>query len=820
MTTPIRTLLAGALGLAGTSFLQAQDATPLGESWAYASDAKGAEAGFTGRIVQARKNAGLTATIARGNAHLLGTLIDPATEMAYETLVVDTSNPIANDADWTGNTPVAADGSFALEGVINFSTDNAGFVLDDGNFSGIDGGPEDTQFPGLPGADDDTLTIYENGQNFSIEILTFLELPAGEIILGVHHDDAVELAIHPNDARDLFRQRLAGFDSNSGKAERTAMVDVPAAGLYSVRILLAQWNGDATLEFYSADPADETALTLINSPDAGAIKAWQSLTTATRPYVTSVSPGVNETGVAKDAAIQVTMANAADATPVMKVNGETVTAEKATDGDSTTFTYTPDQPFDSGQTVNVELTYGEATSTWSFVTVSGRKALLITGGGQLNSADGWVAARLASNFGFDVEVKGDGAVTIEDAEGAALIYNSSTVNSGMVAPNDFEELAIPIVNVEGGNVDDFFLADSPLSWGNGPNSGTDTVMITDEDHPINAGLATGEQVFLNTNVQYHWGIPPQDSIVIGRPPGNEEQGTIYAIEAGAEMLDDAEQVLFTHPARRVFFGVTGNDGAASYNENGVKLFDAAITWALGSDTPEGEPVITDIALGDDVNVSFTTPIPDSTHVLQRATTLQDWVNDNEATLTQDGDLFRFTAAKKGPNEQFRVSLLPPPPIFMEDFESGAEGWTTELVSGDSGWELGTPAVDGLNAAHSGTNVYGTGLDRNYGDLVNASLISPLIDLADIRRARLSFWYFVDTDEGNEGIQLRYLNEAGDSAAVHDQILSGQSGGWIEFDERVPSELIGSKIRLQFLFLTDGDAPYGAGFYLDDVTVDD
>ncbi len=816
-----RTILGSALALGCLTFVEAQDAIELGDTWAYPSEAKGATSGFTGRIVQARKNAGLSATVARGNAHLRGALIDPATEMPYENLVVDTDNPVASNGDWSGTTPVSPGGAFAIEGVINFSSDNGGFLIEDGNFSEFDGTP-DSHFPGMPGSDDDTFTLYENGQNFSLEVLTFLELPQGEIILGLHHDDAVELAVHPNDARDIFRQRIAGFDSNSGKAERTALLDVPVAGLYSVRILLAQWNGDATLEFYSADPADEVSLTLVNADDAGSIKAWQSLSTDSRPYVTAVSPDINATGVAKDTAIQVTIVHADDAEPEMKVNGEVVTVEKSVDGENTIFTHTPADPFESGQTVTVELSYGEATASWNFVTFSGRKALLITGGGQLNGADGWVAARLASKYGFDVTVKGDDNVSVDDAEGAALIFNSSTVNSGKVAPNDFELLPIPLVNVEGGNVDDFFLSDAPLSWGNGPNSGFDVVAITDEVHPMNAGLAPGEQKFSESKVQYHWAIPPEESVVIGRPPENEEQGTIFAIEAGAEMLDDVGDVLFTHPARRVFFGVTGNDGAASYTDIGVQLFDAAITWVLETPSAGGQPEIAGIDVaGTEVNVSFTTPVPESPHVLQRATNLQDWVVDSLAVLTQDGEIFQFATARDGANQgQFRVGVLPPPALFTEDFESGAEGWETEQVSGDTAWELGTPAVDGLTEAHGGTQVYGTDLDGDYGDLVNTSLLSPPIDLADVRRARLQFWYFVDTDEGAEGIQLRFLNESDGSVAVHDTILSGQSDGWVEFDEKVPSELIGSTIRLQFLFLTDGDAPYGAGFYLDDVVVDD
>ena len=462
--------------------------------------------------------------------------------------------------------------------------------------------------------------------------------------------------------------------------------------------------------------------------------------------------------------------------------------------------------------------------------MSGRKTLLITGGGQLNGADGWVAGRLASKFGLDITVASDGTITAADAQGAALIYNSSTVNSGKVAGNGIQELAIPIVDVEAGNVDDFFLADAPLGWGN--DSSIKTVEITQEDHPINAGLAPGEQTFNTKNVQYHWGTAPIESVVIGHAPGNEGQATIYAIEAGAEMLEDlGEEVVFTHPARRVFthparrvfFGVTGNDGADTCTEVGVQLFDAAITWALAEPTLGGGiPEVKEIADGDDVSVSFTTTSPDSDHVLQRATDLRNGQIDSEAMLTQDGDLFSFSTTPNNdiPNEQFRVGILGPPALFSEDFESGAEGWAVARIAGDNTWELGTPTVDAGSAARSGSNAYGTDLDGDYGDNVNATLTSPVIDLTDARRARLTFWYVVDTDEGTEGVQLQFITESGSVIGTFDTILSGQSNGWVEEDIRLSSDVVGQKIKLLFTFLTDPNEPRGAGFYLDDLEVND
>lgn len=260
----------------------------LPASWAYPSADKGADAGFMGKVVQARKNAGLTATIARGNAHLNGTLLDGGTEMPYPNLVIDSANPVAANGDWTGTTPVDVGGGFTVSGPINFSADGAGITVEDGNFSDVVGRLADAFFPGLPGGSDDSFDALDNGQNFSIELLTYLELPAGEITLGVYHDDAMELALHPNDARDLFRQQFVGFDSNSGSTDRTVTVNVAEAGLYSARILMAQWNGNAALKF-DTQSADETRTLINNTSNTSSINAWQSITTGGRPYVTSVA---------------------------------------------------------------------------------------------------------------------------------------------------------------------------------------------------------------------------------------------------------------------------------------------------------------------------------------------------------------------------------------------------------------------------------------------------------------------------------------------------------------------------------------------------
>ena len=104
--------------------------------------------------------------------------------------------------------------------------------------------------------------------------------------------------------------------------------------------------------------------------------------------------------------------------------------------------------------------------------------------------------------------------------------------------------------------------------------------------------------------------------------------------------------------------------------------------------------------------------------------------------------------------------------------------------------------------------------------MNASLRSPVIDLAGVGRPRLSFWYYHDTTEDSEGVQLKILNEAGDQAIyTHDQIFWGKTATWTPFALRLPPAARGQKVIVEFVLLTAGAENGFAGWYIDDVTID-
>ena len=201
--------------------------------------------------------------------------------------------------------------------------------------------------------------------------------------------------------------------------------------------------------------------------------------------------------------------------------------------------------------------------------------------------------------------------------------------------------------------------------------------------------------------------------------------------------------------------------------------------------------------------------------------------DSIAEVTADGDLTTFAdPAPVANNAFYQVANVPPAPIFEEDFETGAAGWTTQDL-GESGtlWELGKP-TNGPGEAHSPTRAYGTGLTKDYDDYTDVYLVSPVIDLTGQDNARLEFWSYRDCEPAVEGelydwCQVMILDEDGDWL-LDDPIWirGGEAKQWRLEKAKIPAEALGQKIRLEFNFSTDGGQDNGpqAGWFIDDVAI--
>ena len=259
--------------------------TVIPASWAYAPGSGDVtRPGFAGRVHQTRESANGSPTVLYGNAQLEGQLIDGATGLPYVNTVVTNGDPIIS-AGWPGTQPAEAGGgpgdarTFTVTNNINYSiADGFGTVMDTGNFNSVSSQP-DALFPGLPGSIDDTFVSYNNSGEFAVELVAFLELPAGLQQIGVNCNDGFQLAISPNNARDIFRQELIKNEDTRAAVDSVATVFVETNGLYSFRLMQRLYRDTtaSSLEWFSIDQATTTRV-LVNGTPAAAVKSYRVLT--------------------------------------------------------------------------------------------------------------------------------------------------------------------------------------------------------------------------------------------------------------------------------------------------------------------------------------------------------------------------------------------------------------------------------------------------------------------------------------------------------------------------------------------------------------
>ena len=92
------------------------------------------------------------------------------------------------------------------------------------------------------------------------------------------------------------------------------------------------------------------------------------------------------------------------------------------------------------------------------------------------------------------------------------------------------------------------------------------------EHPLAAGL-TGKVAISAANTGLHLGVPAATAVVAATLPADATRATIFGYESGVTMQQNQKA-----PARRVGF-FAGNALTDRLNADGIKLFEAAATWA-------------------------------------------------------------------------------------------------------------------------------------------------------------------------------------------------------------------------------------------------
>lgn len=164
----------------------------------------------------------------------------------------------------------------------------------------------------------------------------------------------------------------------------------------------------------------------------------------------------------------------------------------------------------------------------------------------------------------------------------------------------------------------------------------------------------------------------------------------------------------------------------------------------------------------------------------------------------------------------------PDPLPLQNFETGAPGWTTSNPGGTvTQWELGQEAYLLLGAA-SGTNVWATGLDSFYRPGTTNVLRSPPLNLARYASAYVHWaqYRWFDDPSGDVGLVNVVDVTAGTTTTIHTATSVDRVFAWERLSAPLPASVMGHVVHLEFLFKDDGvDQFQGSpGWLIDDVAV--
>ena len=225
------------------------------------------KAGFLWSVFQNETN--LPNSLASTELALAGQLTATGSTVPLENLV----EPSMTGPALAAGVKVGALYRFEIPGVLNLSQTD-GTAL--GAFT------PDEQMPGIPGT-----TGFTDG--IDAEVITFVELPAGVITLGVVSDDSFRLqAGYINKPAD----GLVVSQSDGATYNSTFRCVVKEAGIYPIRVIYQEGGGDAGLEL-SCFKADGTRV-LLNDTANGGYKTYRSGVAPTK--VTAFSLAVGMTG--------------------------------------------------------------------------------------------------------------------------------------------------------------------------------------------------------------------------------------------------------------------------------------------------------------------------------------------------------------------------------------------------------------------------------------------------------------------------------------------------------------------------------------------
>jgi hypothetical protein len=289
------------------------------------------------------------------------------TESALAGLLLDaTGTPLPNLADpaavgaalaaSTAPNPANAPIKFEIATVINLGQAAATEV--NGNFQ------PDLQMPGIPPTDGIS-------DGIAAEILSYIELPAGLVTMGVNSDDGFRTTV----GIDALTRLFAGeFEGGRGASDTIFNFFVQEAGVYPFRTIWEEGGGGANVEWFTLKT--DGSKVLVNNVTGGGLKSYRGLIGTVEPYVKFVSPGTLPRQLNQvSSSVVIILADGTNPvnlnSVVLKIDGQTVTTTKVREGSTVRVTYSPTTLQIPTDVHSAELTFADTgtftgTRQWQF----------------------------------------------------------------------------------------------------------------------------------------------------------------------------------------------------------------------------------------------------------------------------------------------------------------------------------------------------------------------------------------------------------------------------------------------------------------------
>ena len=233
-----------------------------------------------------------------------------------------------------------------------------------------------------------------------------------------------------------------------------------------------------------------------------------------------------------------------------------------------------------GETITASYADGAGGSSASLVSLpqaASRQALFVVGNTSLGAGDQAVYDHLNA-AGWTLTVRDDGASSSTDALGQDLVLISSTVSSNQVKAK-FRDVTVPALVWEPYVLDDMAMTATTAGLSYGSEQNQTDITIRDANHPLSAGFE-GAVTVTSAAGKITYGRAGRYADGVARVGSRPERLATLAYEQGQEMVG------LTAPARRVSTFLSDTTAATLTNE-GWRLFDAAVCWAVRCD---GEPI--------------------------------------------------------------------------------------------------------------------------------------------------------------------------------------------------------------------------------------